>query len=356
MLIVGISHKTAPIQFREKLAFSPEQLKRVFVEAKNTAGISELAILSTCNRTEIYSAEDDVERMKNWCFKFFRSQINSEDLEKFLYVKSDQAVVEHLFKVTAGLDSMVLGENEILKQVKDAYHLAHENGVTGKILNVLFQRALYTGKFVRTHTGLGHGGLSVGSVAVSLAEKIFGSLHESSVLIFGAGKMAEVSARYLLGRSVKELWVANRTFENAKELADKFNGRAFTLEEGLNLLVRADVVITSMASPTLILTDALIRRAMKERQNRSLFLIDIAVPRNIDSDTHQLDNVYLYNIDDLQALVGENLKGRQGEIDKAQQVVQQKAAEFADWLNSLKMGHEKSLKHNCDFLRETKAG
>ncbi len=356
MIVVGLSHKTAPVELRERLSLSSGQIESIFSNLKSAPGNSELTVLSTCNRTEFYFSDDDPERAKDWCCHFFGEKMSAEDFKKHMYMKSDRDAIHHLFKVVSGLDSMVLGENEITKQVKDAYQLAHRHGLTGKVLNVLFQRALHTGKLVRTHTGIGHGGLSVGSIAVSLAEKIFGSLHESSVLMFGAGKMAEVSARYLLGRNVKELWVANRTLENAEALAQKFGGRAFALDQGMGLLPSADVVITSMAAPNVLLTESVIREAMNRRQHRSLFLIDIAVPRNIDERVHQMDNVYLYNIDDLQSLAAENLKGRQGEFDKAQQIVKEKADEFADWLDSLKAGQERSLKHNSDFLQKSNAG
>ncbi len=358
MIVVGLSHKTAPVDLREKLSFSASQLDAVFSDLKSSADAPELIVLSTCNRTELYFAGADEIRAKDWSSRLFMSRGCDAGVgfDKHLYVKSGREVIQHLFRVASGLDSMVLGENEISKQVKDAYQLAHRHGLTGKVLNVLFQRALHTGKLVRTHTGIGQGNLSVGGIAVSLAEKIFGSLHESSVLVFGAGKMAEVSARFLLGRNVRELWVANRTLENALVLAEKFHARAFTLEHGLQLLPQADVVITSMASPSVLLTGAIIRKAMQQRQNRSLFLIDIAVPRNIDEKVHQMDNVYLYNIDDLQALAAENLKGRQGEFEKAQRIVQEKADEFAGWLEALRSGQEKSLKHNPDFLQRTHAG
>lgn len=356
MIVVGLSHKTAPVELRERLSLSGAQVEAVLADLKASPGCSELTVLSTCNRTEFYFSDDDPERAKDWCCRFFGSKMSAEEFEKHMYLKSDREAIRHLFKVVSGLDSMVLGENEITKQVKDAYQLAHRHGLTGKVLNVLFQRALHTGKLVRTHTGIGHGGLSVGSIAVSLAEKIFGSLHESSVLMFGAGKMAEVSARYLLGRNVKELWVANRTLENAEALAQKFGGQAFTLDQGMGLLPQADVVITSMSAPNVLLTESVILEAMNRRQHRSLFLIDIAVPRNIDERVHQMDNVYLYNIDDLQSLASENLKGRQGEFDKAQQIVKEKADEFADWLDSLKAGQERSLKHNTNFMQKSNAG
>lgn len=351
LIVVGISHKTAPVELREKLAFSSEGLEKVLEGFRDRSPLSEMTLLSTCNRTEIYGHSK--QNARDWCVEFLHERFGRNDLGNFLYVKEERDMVNHLFKVSAGLDSLVFGENEILKQVKDSYHLCKDRGFTGKMFNVLFQRALYIGKLVRTHTGIGTGALSVGSVAVSLSEKIFGELSQSTVLIFGAGKMAEVSARYLLSKKVRRLLVANRSLDHARALAEKFNAVPLSLEEGLARIVSADIVITSMASQRPILSRELISETMARRQNKSLFLVDIAVPRNVDPQVHQIDNVYLYNIDDLEAIAGENLKNRSKEIEKASLIVDQKSAEFFEWVESLKSGEEKSLKHRPDFAQNT---
>ena len=325
--VVGLSHKTAPVDLREKLSFNISELEEVLSLAPRQTSMEDVVVLSTCNRTEIYThAHED--RIKTWGKDFLQSHFQRKDLEAYLYVKEGEAMIEHLFSVASGLDSMVYGEHEILKQVKDAYHLSQRLNLTGKLFNVLFQRALYVGKLVRTETGIGQGALSVGSVAVSLAEKIFGDLSESTVLIFGAGKMAEISARHLLSQKVKRLLVANRTVEKAVGLAQQFNGKALTLDEGLSQIALADIVITSMAASEPILTKSVMIEHMAKRQNRSLFVIDIAVPRNVEPEIHELDNLYLYNIDDLQAIVHSNFKNRGNEIEKASQIVRLKTAEF----------------------------
>ncbi|OGR82285.1 MAG: glutamyl-tRNA reductase, partial [Elusimicrobia bacterium RIFCSPHIGHO2_01_FULL_64_10] len=274
LIVVGLSHKTAPVELREKLSFAAAELAEAgqsLARARDQVPLSEAILLSTCNRTEIYGLSNADAR--GWCLDFLRRRFQRDDLGKYVYVKEEREMVGHLFSVASGLDSLVYGENEILKQVKDAYHLFHGLGLTGKVLNVLFQRALYVGKLVRTHTAINQGALSVGSVAVSLAEKIFGDLSKSTVLIFGAGKMAEVSARYLLGKKVRTLLVANRTLENARTLAEKFDGTPLTLEDGLKNMIRADVVLTSASVTEPLIRPDFLAGLMLRRQNRSLFLI-----------------------------------------------------------------------------------
>lgn len=350
LIVVGISHKTAPIELREKLNFPSTSLEKILTEVKQKGAPLELTILSTCNRTEIYAASES--SAKEWCVQFLAEKFGRTDLENYLYTRDEGEMVNHLFSVSSGLDSLVLGENEILKQVKDAYHLAQKSGLTGKLLNILFQRALYVGKLVRTHTAINQGAVSVGSVAVSLGEKIFGDLSRSTILIFGAGKMAEISTRVLMSRKVKRILVANRTVENARTLADKFKAQPFSLDEGLQNMAIADIVITSMAAPEPIIKKDFIETLMAKRQNRSLFLIDIGVPRNIDPSVHKLDNVYLYNIDDLESIVRDNIKSRSAEIQKAAEIVGKKSAEFLEWYHSLQSGKEKSFKHRSDFAVE----
>ena len=345
--VTGLSHKTAPIHLREKLSFSQKEIESI-LKKEIERSPRELLILSTCNRTEIYNYSSQEESQPT---QFLTEHFGDKDLAPYLYVKKGKEAVSHLFKVAAGLDSLVLGETEILKQVKDAYYCAHAVGATGKLFNVLFQRALYVGKFVRTHTAIGEGPLSVGGVAVCLAEKIFGDLSSSTVLLFGAGKMATVSSKYLLSKKVRRLYVSNRTLETAQELAKELNAQALTLEEGMNLLPQVDIVLSSVSVTQYLLTREVIQGFMNSRQNRSLFIIDISLPRSVEPSIHEIDNVYLYNIDDLQAIVQENSNKRSHEFEKATQVVEEKSSEFYEWARSLKEGEEKSLKHSAGELR-----
>ncbi|MBI2916326.1 MAG: glutamyl-tRNA reductase [Elusimicrobia bacterium] len=342
--VIGVSHRTAPVELREKLSFTLPDLERLLRQESGGNTLPEVTVLSTCNRTELYVASE--KECESWCLEFLSRGAGAAGLNPYLYKKQERDAVLHLFNVSSGLDSLVLGEAEILKQVKDAYGLSQKLGLTGKLLNVLFQRALYVGKLVRTETRISQGAISVGSVAVSLAEKIFGNLSESAVLLFGAGKMAGVAAQYLLSKKVKNLFVANRTVATAESLAAKFHAQALSLESGIAHLKNVDVVITSLASTGPLITKSLIQNVMLKRANRSLFLIDIAVPRNVDPTVHEVDNVYLYNIDDLDHIVRENLSRRTQEIQKASRIVENKADEFFEWYRSLSSGEEKSLKHN----------
>lgn len=362
LIVVGISHKTAPVELREKLAFDAGGLEKMLRGANENSPFKEIAVLSTCNRTEIYglpslqnesafAAERDP---KSWCVQLLERYWQREGLENFLYVKQEREMILHLFSVASGLDSLVLGENEILKQVKDSYLLSQKLGATGKVFNVLFQRALYVGKLVRTHTAIGQGAVSVGSVAVALAEKIFGDLSNSTVLVLGAGKMAEISARYLLSKKVRRLLIANRTVENARLLAEKFPAQALTLEDGMKQMQSADIVITSLSLSEPLISKKFVSELMLKRRNKSLFLIDIAVPRNVEAAVHAIDNVYLYNIDDVQTIVQENIKNRSAEIAKAARIVKEKSDELYDWYCSLKSGEEKSLKHFTGAVGESR--
>lgn len=348
LAVVGLSHHTAPLELREKLSFGLLDLEKNLTSPKEKIPVKELMILSTCNRTEIYTFVE--EGSDSWAKQFLTDRSGNPEINKFFYFKQEEEMVSHLFNVASGLDSLVLGENEILKQIKDSYHLFQKTGWTGKFFNVLFQRALYVGKLVRTHTGISQGLVSSGSVAVSLAEKIFGDLRESTVIIFGAGKMAGIAARYLASKKIKKLFVANRTLETAETLALELKAEALSLEEGLKRAQSADILITSLSLVEPLLSKNAARELMKKRENRSLFIIDIGVPRNVDPAAHQLDNIYLYNIDDLKMIVQENIEKRSREIENASLIIKEKAKEFFQWYISVKEGSEKSLKHNSSGL------
>jgi len=301
--------------------------------------------LSTCNRMEVYAHAKNRAEARGALEQVFQSLAGAAGLSANLYYHESEGAVRHLFAVAAGLDSMVQGEHEILAQVKEAYQAAHEGGFTGKLLNVLFQRSLYVGKRVRTQTGLGVGAASVGSVAVGMAERIFGSLRERRIMILGAGKMAEVTAKHLLAQKARTLLVANRTFERAYELAKAFGGTAMHYEEGLRQMAGVDIVICSTAAPHVVITPEHVRRIMAERKGRSLFLIDIAVPRDVDPAVNNIENVYLYNIDDLQQIVNTNQARRSKEAEAASRIVQQETHEFVRWLRAHRNGLRTGLKH-----------
>lgn len=344
--VLGLNHRSASIDIREKLAWSPAASVEVLRQLMSTAPANEAVLLSTCNRTEFYVRSPNRHEAKIALVSLLTARAQTEALSGHLYYFESEDAVQHLFRVAAGLDSMVQGENEILGQVKTAYQTAQAEGFTGKYLNVLFQRSLYVGKRVRTETGLSMGASSVGSIAVSMAERIFGDLRERDVLILGAGKMAEITAKHLLSQKARSLIVSNRTFERACELAQQFNGTAMHFVEGLRQMAHVDIVICSTAAPHAIITKDAVREIMAERKGRSLFLIDIAMPRDVDPDVNDIDNVYLYNLDDLQRIVDENKARRSKEVAAATAIVDAETHEFTRWLRAHRAGLHTGLHHN----------
>jgi glutamyl-tRNA reductase len=325
--VAGLSYKTAPVEVREQLAVHPSRLRCSGCLLKLAGGLSELVLLSTCNRVEIYGVGD---RLNRNLYKLFQTLAgnSSVDFTPHLYVKEGQGAVEHLFSVASGLDSMVLGETEIAGQVKQAYTAAHEARLTGRVTNRLFQTALQVAKEIRTETAVGRGATSVGSVAVELAERIFKSLSEKTVMIIGAGKMGEACVRHLAKKGAKSVLVSNRSHERAINLANEFGGRAVRFEQCLEGLVETDIVVSSTGCPQTILNASQISQVMTARKNRPLFLIDIAVPRDIDADVQRLENVYLYNVDHLETIVRENLKSRQQELGRCSEIIAERAIAF----------------------------
>lgn len=347
--LVGISHKTAPVEWREKLAI-PEGRLPDFLRGLKGPGVSELAVLSTCNRVEIYAVLDGAEDARGRLGEALARWQGGAVSPRCFYVEEGPAAIRHLFRVAAGLDSLVVGESEILGQVKRAYESARALGATGKLTNVAFQRALYVGKSARAKTTLSEGPTSAASLAVALAERIFGNLRESRVLLLGAGEMAELAARSLLSQKVAELTVLNRTEERARELARLFGGRAAALARLDEELSRADIVICSTGSPEPLIRTEAVAGAMAHRRGRSLFFIDIAVPRDVDAGVHKLENVYLYNIDDLQSIVAETLVRRGSEIDKASRWVDEKSGEFSLWYEAWRRGETSTLSHGSPVV------
>lgn len=326
IFVAGLSYKTAPVEVREKLAIRPAQLPCCGCRLKLNAGLGEVVLLSTCNRVEVYGTSASWVQGK--VLRIFQQLASSDvDVTPYVYVKEGQAAVEHLFAVTSGLDSMVIGETEITGQVKNAYQLAQQAGLTGRVLNRLFQTALQIGKEIRTHTAIGRGATSVGSVAVELAEKVFDrDLSAKTVMILGAGKMGEACVRHLAKSGARSVLVANRSPERAQLLAAEFGGRALPFEQRMEALAEADILVSSTGSPTTVLHKDEIADILPLRRNRPLILIDIAVPRDIAADVEELENVYLYNIDHLEAIVRENSKLREQELSKCNEIIARRAA------------------------------
>jgi glutamyl-tRNA reductase len=341
LVVVGINHKTAPVEIREKFSFSPKQVIEVNRSLKESASLSENLVLSTCNRVEIYAVagrgRDFVNPIKEFLGRYH--QLNLLDYENRFYMHKDKEAVEHLFAVTSGLDSMVIGEMEISGQVKKAYSDARESSTTGKVLNRLFEKALNTSKKIRTETMIGRGVVSVSSAAVRLAEKILGELKDKTAMIIGTGTVGEQLVLYLKKNGVKSILVANRTLDRAKELASRFAASAVSFEEFKERLVDVDIVIASTGAPHCIIRRDDILSLMPQRKQRPLFFIDLAVPRDVEEDVNSIDNAYLYNIDDLQKIVDENISLRKGELDSCSKIIETAADRFMAWLKSENIKH-----------------
>ena len=334
LVVVGISHKTAPVEVREKFSFAQKKTVEVNRILKENVSLKENLILSTCNRMEIYAVADRktdyVGSIKKFLSKYHN--LNLAEYEKAIYVYKGNEAVKHLFSVASGLDSMVIGEMEILGQVKKAYQDAKESQTTGKILHRLFEKAFNTAKKIRTDTFVGRGTVSVSTAAVSLAKKILGRLQDKKVLIIGAGTIGEQLVLYLKKNGIKSITVTNRTFEKAKDLSAKFSAAAVAFEDFRTSLAEVDIVIASTGAPHAIIRKADIIELMPKRHQRPLFIIDLAVPRDVESEINQIDNVYLYDIDDLQNLVNKNIKLREGELDNCFQIIGIASLKFMDWI------------------------
>ncbi len=320
IFVAGLSYKATPVEVRERLAVHRSRLACCGCRLKLGGNLSEVVLLSTCNRVEIYGVTPQVNGNID---KLFQQLSGSDfDFSPYLYVKEGEEAVSHLFSVASGLDSMVLGETEITGQVKHAYLSAQEAKLTGKILNRVFQTALQVAKEIRTKTGIGRGATSVGSVAVELAERIFDrDLSEKVVMIIGAGKMGEACVRHLAKRGARTVLVSNRSLERAQSLAVEFGGRAVSFEECRQALAIADIVVSSTGSPHTVLHREDVAAVLPARRNRPLFLVDIAVPRDIDPAVQQLNNVFLYDIDDLESIVRENARCREQELARCQTII-----------------------------------
>ncbi|WP_136067045.1 glutamyl-tRNA reductase [Modicisalibacter radicis] len=323
LLALGINHKTADVAVREQVAFTPSQLEAALVELKRLPTVSEAAVLSTCNRTELYCVTEaqGEQAVIDWLGRFHNLPV--EELTRCAYHYLDESAARHLMRVASGLDSMVLGEPQILGQLKDAYQQARQHQGLGGELERLFQHTFAVAKQVRTETGIGENPVSVAYAAVSLATRIFDDLSRSRALLVGAGETIELVARHLREAGIKGLIVANRTRERAEQLTGEFGGEAITLGEIPQALERADIVITSTAAPLPILGKGMVERALKVRRHRPIFMVDIAVPRDIEPQVGELDDVFLYTVDNLHEVIEENRRHRQVAADQAEDLISQ---------------------------------
>jgi len=326
VVVIGLSHRTSPVEVRERFAFAEPEIPAAIAELRQRGLADEAVILSTCNRVELYIATSlEPQRAFDELQNFLVTHHAYPDpVHDHLYKLAEPDSVQHLFKVASGLDSMVLGETEILGQLKQAYDLALKHKCTGGKLNKAFQRAFNVAKHIRTETNIQRGSISVASVAVELAEKIFDSLKEHHVMVIGAGDTSEKTARALLSRGAKGIVVTNRTVEKAEAIAKELGGRAIGFDQWEQEFATIDIAISSTSSPNYVITPAKLAPLMKLRRNRPLLLIDIAVPRDIDPDINQMDNVYLYNVDDLQTIADDYLKQRREEVAECEAIIRGK--------------------------------
>ena len=325
IFVVGLSYKTTPVELREKIAVHRSRLQCCGCRLKLRGKLSEVVLLSTCNRVEIYGVSPWIHGS---VIRMFQELTNSDfDFTPHIYIKEGADAAKHLFAVASGLDSMVLGETEITGQVKNAYQAAKDAGLTGKKMNRLFQTAMQVAKNIRTNTAIGRGATSVGSVAVELTEKVFDrDLSDKTVMILGAGKMGEACVKHLAKRGAKTVLVSNRSFERAEKLAAEFGGRAVRLEDSHAAMIEADILVSSTGCPDIVLRSEDVAAILPARENRPLVLVDIAVPRDIAPAVAKLPNVFLYDIDDLEAVVRENTKDREQELSFCNSVIDERAA------------------------------
>ncbi len=332
---LGVNFRTAPVEIRERLACSPEDTKVLLPYLKQASGVEELCLLSTCNRVELYTYSSEEENVKLLLDIFLEKKGLKEARKYAFIIKGDNAIF-HIFKVASSLDSMVVGEPQITAQFKEAFKIAREAGTLGKILNRLFEKALRASKRVRLETGISRNAVSVSYAAVELAKKIFGDLKKARVLLIGAGEMGELAANYLK-RIGCQIFITNRTFERALKISKELGGNALRFEELEDYLHNMDIVIVSTGAPHYILTKDMVNRAMKKRNYEPMFIIDISVPRNAEPSIRDIDEVFLYDIDDLKEVVENNLKDRLKEAKKGEIIIWDEVRKFKDWLETLRI-------------------
>ena len=360
LLTLGINHTTAPIAVRERVAINEQNLAQALNKLISVPQVAEAAIISTCNRTELYCevnhADEGKEEILNWLNNFHN--LNSSDTQPYIYDYLDGSVVRHIFRVACGLDSMVLGEPQILGQLKSAYQDASQAGTMGRNLNQLFQRAFNVAKKVRTDTAIGANPVSVASAAVSLSKQIFGDLHEHSALLIGAGETIELTAEHLHSAGVGNIIIANRSIERAQKIADRVSGQGVSLSFINDAIPQSEIVITATASPLPILGKGLVERALKQRKHKPIFMVDLAVPRDIEPEVANLSDIYLYTIDDLQNVIDLNLQSRKQAAEQAEEIIDHEVEEFIFWLrgqgvvNTVRAYRTKAELHRDDVLKK----
>lgn len=338
LVLTGLSHHTSPVALRERLAFAESALPGALLQLRKLADDAGVAILSTCNRVEIYAHQEQPSEDLHRTVRDFLSQwhrVPTPSFQPHLYEREGRDVVGHLFRVTSSLDSMVVGEQQISGQVHDAFLAAQREQTTDKVLEQLFQRAFAIAKKVRSQTHIGEGKVSISSVAVDLAASIFSELAGKTVMVIGSGEMGELTLRHLIGRGVTSVIIANRSIERAAKLAEEYRGEAIGLVDLERHLHRADIVISSTSAKEFVLHKEHFSGALRQRSRRPMFVIDIAVPRDVDPDVGSLDNVYLYDVDDLQKVADQNLKARREEVAQSIEMVEQGVEQFMRWMHSL---------------------
>ena len=350
LVAIGVNHQTAPLAIREQVALPDDGVGQALEELLRLGGVREAAVLSTCNRTEIYAYAEDTAEVVAWLAG--RRQLDAGHLQPYLYCLSQAEAARHAFRVASGLDSMVLGETQILGQMKDAVDLAQENGALGTVLHGLFQRTFAAAKAVRTDTDIGAHSVSMAAASVRLALDIFPRLDDLQVLFIGAGEMIELCAAHYHGHKPAGMTIANRTHERGEQLAARFGARFLPLEMLAGELARFDIVVTSTASPLPLLGKGLVERALKVRKHRPMVMVDLAVPRDIEVEVGQLGDVYLYTVDDLSGVVQEGRDKRRGEVLVAERIVDEHVHAFLQWLEARRMAPViRGLRDHVDRLR-----
>ena len=332
---LGVNFKTAPVEIREKLACSLEETKTLLPELEASSGVEELCILSTCNRVEIYTFSSD-EGSVELLLDLFLKLKGLEEAKKYVFIRKGEQAVFHVFKVASSLDSMVVGEPQIVAQFKESFRIAREVGTTGKILNRLFEKALRASKRVRVETGISRNAVSVSYAAVELAKKIFGDLRKAKVLLVGAGDMGELAANYLK-RLGCQIFITNRTYEKALRLSQELGGNALRFEELEDLIPAMDILIVSTGAKSFIITERMMKGAMRKRNYEPMFIIDISVPRNVEPSVGKIDEVFLYDIDDLKEVVESNLRDRMKEAKRGEIILWDEVKKFMSWMESLRV-------------------
>ncbi|GLC88405.1 glutamyl-tRNA reductase [Lysinibacillus piscis] len=336
-IVVGLNYRTAPVEIREKLSFVEQELPRAMEALQQQKSILENVIVSTCNRTEIYAVVDQLHTGRHFVKQFLANwfKLPVETFSSYLTIREEDEAIEHLFKVTAGIDSMVLGETQILGQVKKSFLNGQEIGTTGTICNQLFKQAITFAKRAHNETAIGENAVSVSYAAVELAKKIFGSLQRKHIAILGAGKMGELAMENLYGNGVGKVTVINRTFEKAESLAARFHGEAKSMKELQCSLLEADILITSTGATSYVIDYELMQFVERLRKGKPLFMVDIAVPRDIDPQVGDLDNIFLYDIDDLQGIVEANLAERERAAARIMEMISNEVLQFKEWVTTL---------------------